>query len=319
MTNRPETPDSGLVLPSGRQHELAHGDQRAVVVEVGAGIRAYDAGDRAVLDPYPAEAICDGGHGAALIPWPNRIADGRYSFDGADHQLALNEPERSNAIHGLVRWRPWDAVERDPRRVVMATQLHPSPGYPFALALRIAYELADDGLTVSTTALNNGERPCPYGAGQHPYLSPGEGSLDDCVLEFPAATRILCDDAHQVPLGSEPVAGGEFDFRSARAIGSAQLDDGFTDLVREASGMAVTRLTGSDGRSVELWVDGNHPYLQLFTGDGLSPTRRRRGLAVEPMTCAVNAFQSGDGLLRLEPGASLTTRWGVRLCPPASP
>jgi aldose 1-epimerase len=307
MSAVPPTP------PSGRQFEIAFGEQRATIVEVGAGIREYTQGGRAILEPYPAQAICDGGHGAPLIPWPNRLAEGRYAFDGAEYQLDLSEPAAGNAIHGLMRWRPWIAAVIEPRRVVMAGQLHPSPGYPFALALQIAYELGHDGLTVSTTATNTGAGACPYGAGQHPYLSPGEGTIDDCILQLAAATRLLIDEQHGVPIGREPVAGGELDFASARAIGGDRIDAALTDLARGPSGSALARLWGTDGLCVELWADTHHPFLQVFTGDTLAPPRRRRGLAVEPMTCASNAFRSGDGLIRLEPGESLTTVWGVRL------
>jgi len=300
--------------PSGVQFELRHGEQAASIVEVGGGIREYTHGGRPVLESYPLGSMCDGAHGAPLIPWPNRLAEGRYSFEGQEHQLALNEPERSNAIHGLLRWRPWSASEQsDPGVVVVGTRLLPLAGYPFALEVEIRYELGDDGLTVLTSARNIGEQACPYGAGQHPYLSPGDGPIDVCTLELPAATRVLVDERHQVPVGREPVEGTRFDFREARRIGEDQIDDAFTDLTRDADGRATARLGCADGTTVELWVDEHHPYLQAFTGDTLAPGRRRTALAVEPMTCPANAFASGHGLLRIEPGRSVTTTWGVRL------
>jgi aldose 1-epimerase len=289
--------------PSGEQFEIASGEQSATIVEVGAGVREYTVAGRAVLDPYPLDAMCDGAHGAVLIPWPNRLADGRYRFDGVDHQLALSEPARHNAIHGLLRWRSWRAVQRENDRVVMGIRLHPTPGYPFALDVSVTYELGEDGLTVSTGAKNVGERPCPYGTGQHPYLSPGGGSIDGCTLQLPAATRVLTDSPHQLPSGSEAVAGTVFDFSCARRIENLQVDSPFTDLSRDDRGRAVT----------ERWVDESYPVLEVYTGDTLSAPRRRRGLAVEPMTCWPNAFQNGNGLQQLEPGQSLNTRWGVRL------
>ena len=301
------------VLPSGEQFELISGTQRVVIVEVGAGVREYAVAGREVLQPYGIEQMCDGAHGAPLIPWPNRLADGQYRFDGVDHQLALSEAPKHNAIHGLLRWRSWQAFEREANRIVMSTRLHPLPGYPFALDVSVAYELSEDGLEVATTAVNVGERTCPYGAGQHPYLSPGDGSIDDCFLELPARTRVLTDDERQLPSGREPVRGTSFDFSSPRRLGDTRIDSAFTDLTRDAAGQAVTRLSSPDGRHVELWVDEHHPFIELYTGDTLAPSRQRRGLAVEPMTCAPNAFQSADGLVRLDPGQSLTTRWGVRL------
>jgi aldose 1-epimerase len=173
--------------------------------------------------------------------------------------------------------------------------------------------LSDAGLTVATTATNAGPSACPYGAGQHPYISAGDGLIDDCVLEVPAATRILTDEERQLPCGREPVEGGVYDFRNPRRLADQRLDDPFTDLARDGRGDATVTLGLPDGARVELWVDERYPFVELYSGDTLAPERRRRGLAVEPMTCAPNAFQSGDGLVRLEPGASLTSRWGVRL------
>jgi aldose 1-epimerase len=301
------------VPPSGEQFEIVHGDHRATIVEVGGGIREYSVGGREVLDPYPLEAMCDGAHGAPLIPWPNRLADGRYRFDGAELQLALSEPELHNAIHGLLRWRSWRASDRDGESVTMSTRLHPLPGYPFALDVNIAYRLADDGLTVSTRAHNLGVGPCPYAAGQHPYLSPGGGRIDQCHLELAAATRIKTDGERKLPAGTEAVSGTSYDFNEARELGDQQIDAPFTDLGRDARGRASVKLTGPDGACVELWADEQHPIIELYTGDDLVAERRRRGLGAEPMTCPPNGLQSGEHVIRLEPGDSVTTHWGVRL------
>lgn len=298
--------------PSGQQFPIGHGEHRATIVEVGGGIREYSVGDRAVLQPYAVDSVCDGAHGAVLIPWPNRLADGRYRFEGVDHQVALTEPEKANAIHGFLRWRSWRAVEHHPDRVVMAITLHPLTGYPFQLDVTVEYRLDAHGLTVTTTATNSGSSTLPYGCGQHPYLSPGSGLIDDCVLQFTAATRILTDHERQLPTGTEPVAGTAFDFASPKPIGDLHIDYAFTDLAR-ADGLARVRLTGADKRCAELWVDETYPILELYTADTLSPSRRRSGLGVEPMTCPPNGLQSGDGVLRIEPGASMATRWGVTL------
>jgi aldose 1-epimerase len=301
------------VAPSGQQFEIRHGDQHAVIVEVGGGIRAYEDAGRPVLDPYPVDRMCDGAHGAPLNPWPNRLGDGRYRFDGTDYQVALTEPDKGNAIHGFLRWRSWQAREHTDSRVVMGTRLHPLKGYPFVLDVEIAYQLGDDGLTVSTTAFNGGEAACPYGAGQHPYLSPGEGRIDDCVVHLDAATRFLTDNPRQLPEGREPVEGTAYDFRQGRRIGDLKLDYSFTDLSRDGDGRAWVKLASPDGTTAAVWVDEHYPIVELFSGDTLSPDRRRRGLGSEPMTCPPNAFQTGDDVIRLEPGEAVTTTWGALL------
>lgn len=300
--------------PSGQQHLIQRGDQRATVVEVGGGIREYNVGDRPVLDPYPLHAMCDGAHGTPLIPWPNRLEDGRYSFDGSDYQLALTEPEKHNAIHGLLRWQPWQAREVRPSRVVVGTRVYPQSGFPFSLDVEIDYSLGEDGLTVATTARNIGESRCPFGAGQHPYLSPGTGPVDGCVLRLDAATHVLTDPERQLPAGTEAVGGTPFDFRGdGRRLDGLRADDALCDLSRDSLGRAWAHLDCPDGRTVSLWVDDHYPVVQVFTGDTLAPPRRRLGLGCEPMTCPPNALRSGDRLLVLAAGEAVTLRWGVRL------
>jgi aldose 1-epimerase len=302
------------ILPSGEQFQIAHGQQRATVVEVGGAIREYYVEDRPVLDPFPANAMSDGAHGAVLVPWPNRLDQGRYRFDGQEQQLPLTEPERENAIHGLLRWRNWRAVEHVDNRVVVGIRIHPQQGWPFALDVSVAYELDEGGLRVSTTATNIGPDACPFGSGQHPYLSPGAGAtLDECTLQAHMGTRILTDPDRQLPTGRQPVPGTEFDFSSPRGVGQIQLDDPFTDLARDEAGRAWVHLGCPDGRTVELWCDETYPVLQLYTGDTLTPDRQRQGLAAEPMTCPPNALASGEHVIRLEPGQTVVSHWGVRL------
>lgn len=300
-------------VPSGDQFHIRAGSQRATLVEVGGGIREYSVDGRDVLDPYPLNAMCDGAHGAPLIPWPNRLADGAYAFDGNDYQVALTEPDKHNAIHGLLRWRNWQAIEHQPDRVVMATRLHPLKGYPFILDVQVEYTVSESGLTVSTTATNRGETACPYGSGHHPYLSPGAGVIDECNLQLRAASWIDTDNARQLPTGTSATTGTVLDFNSAKRLGGQQLDVPFSDLARDVDQRAWVTLTASDGSRAELWVDQTYELIELFTGDTLAPNRKRRGLGAEPMTCPPNAFQTGTGVRRLAPGTSLTSTWGARL------
>jgi aldose 1-epimerase len=302
------------VFPSGEQFQITRGAHRATIVQVGGGIREYSVEERPVLDPYPVGAMSDGAHGAPLIPWPNRLDAGRYTFDGQEHALALTEPERGNAIHGLLRWRNWRALEHTEARVVMGIRLHPLQGWPFPLDVAVAYGLDDEGLTVQSTVTNIGPRPCPFGSGQHPYLSAGPGArVDDCRLQVRAGTRILTDPERQLPTGTEAVPGTDFDFSAGARIGQRTIDDPFTDLERDPQGRAWVRLERPDSRTVELWCDRSYEVLELYTGDTLAPDRRRQGLAAEPMTCPPNGLATGEGVILLEPGQSQVSSWGVRL------
>ena len=299
--------------PSGRQVEITYDDQRATVVEVGGGIRRYEVGGRSVFDPHPIDSMCDCAHGAPLIPWPNRLADGQYHFDGVQYQVALTEPEKHNALHGLLRWQAWQVLRTSTAGVTMGIRLHPMQGYPFLLDVEVDYSLGGDGLTVTTTATNAGVRPCPYGASQHPYLSPEVGLVDQCTLQLAAGARIVTDDERHLPTSTEAVNRTIYDFRESRLLGATTLDFAFTDLARDAHGRAWARLGGTDGRQAELWVDESYPIIELYTGDTLALERRRKGLGAEPMTCPPDAFASGDGLPRLGPAQSVSTARGARL------
>ncbi|HLZ31309.1 MAG TPA: aldose 1-epimerase family protein [Chloroflexota bacterium] len=300
---------------SGRQIEIRHGLQRAVVVEVGAGLREYDVDGRPVLDGYAIDAMCDGGRGLPLLPWPNRLADGEYTFEGQALRLPVDEVARRNAMHGLTRWLNWNVLEQAPDRVRMGLVVHPRTGYPFTLELSIEYVLAADGLSVTTTARNAGPRALPFGAGQHPYVTVGGALVDSASLHLPAHARLELDASRRLPTGTLlPVDGDddEFDFRTPRPIGSLVLDDCFTTVDRGADGRARVRLADpGTGRRVELWMDASYRYVQVFTGDTLPAARRRRGLAIEPMTCPPNAFRTGTDVIVLQSGATCSLAWGL--------
>jgi aldose 1-epimerase len=297
--------------PSGEQFELTHADWQLTVVEVGGGMRLLRYRDWPILDGYPLERMCNGGRGQVLIPWPNRIDGGRYTFDGQKQQLALTEPLAGNAIHGLVRWRHWRATEREPARVVLEHALDPQPGYPFALALRLEYDLSQDGLRIATSLTNVGATRCPFGIGFHPYFSCGDPRVDLTSLRVPAGEWLETNE-RGIPTGRQPLEGSAFDFRRSQPIGARELDRAFPRLERDAEGRAWVELASRDQRRrIRVWLDEHYRYVQVFTGDTLPEPQRRLGVAVEPMTCPANAFASGEGLLVLEPGETRQCAWGL--------
>ena len=298
------------VLPSGRQYEIAAGGARATVVEVGGGLRSYTVDGRELLDGYAADEMASSARGQPLIPWPNRVRDGRYRWGGAEHELPLNEPAKGNAIHGFSRYHSWTCVTHTSTRVELGWTLYPRPGYPFTLAVTISYRITPERLSVVTTAHNAGTNALPYASGQHPYLSVSGGLIDDATLEAPGAVYLPTDE-RGIPTGREPVDGTAYDFRQPRALEDTVIDHAFTDLARDSAGMAWVRLRAADGTGVAVGVDASYPYLQLFTGDTLAVDRRRRGLGVEPMTAPPNAFQTGTGVTRIEPNGSVTATWVI--------
>jgi aldose 1-epimerase len=305
----PDSGGGGRTLPMGRQLELRRGGVRAVVTEVGATLRALEVGGLGVLLGFPADGIPDASSGQLLIPFPNRIDRGRYAFHGRSLELPLDEPERTNAIHGLVRWLNWAPLSRTPSRLVMGLVLHARVGYPFVLSLRVAYTLTPSGLRVRQSVRNLGSEPVPYGAGFHPYVTVGAPTIDQCHLELPARTYFLVN-ARLIPTGRASVAATPLDFREPRTIGGTVMDTGFTDLERDADGLARVELTAPGGRPrVTVLLDGAYQFLQVFTSDGLPEERRRRAIAIEPYTCAPNAFNNGLGLRVLAPAQCFSSVW----------
>jgi aldose 1-epimerase len=300
------------IPPSGQQYVLTFGDQRAVVTEVGAGLRAYTVGDRDVVDGFPENDMATIGRGQVLLPWPNRIEDGQYEFAGRMHQTPISEPARHNALHGLARWVNWTAIEQAQDRVLMSLVLHPQDGYPFTLRFDVDYRVSTAGLTIRTTATNLGEQAAPYGAGHHPYVTVGT-LIDQALLKMPALMRLELND-RLIPTGRVlPNTGTAYDFLELRPIGSLKMDTAFVNLVADSDGLIRVHLQapGGDPR-VTLWMEPVYPFLMVYTPDAIPDrSRRRRSIAIEPMSCAPNAFRSGDGLIVLQPGESWRGSWGI--------
>ncbi len=297
---------------TGTQWEIAHGRQRVVITEVGATLRSYTLDQRPVVAGFAADEWSHGGRGQVLAPWPNRLGDGRYTFEETTAQAALDEPERNNAIHGLVRWLPWELEVKAQNMVAVRCHVFPTPGYPFNLLVRIEYRLGRDGLTVSTVASNVGRSTLPFGLGFHPYLQPARDPIDTALLVLPAHERLVLDQ-RGLPTGEvRAVAGTEYDFTQQRPIGPTQLDTAYTGIERAADRLAWVELADPGEQSAtRLWMDEGFGYLMCYTGDTLDPEHRRRAVAVEPMTCPPDAFRSGHGLIVLHPGEQWEGAWGV--------
>ncbi len=305
-----------MVAPSGEQHEIAGGGYRAVVTEAGAGLRLLEYDGQPLVAGFEEHERAAGGRGQLLLPWPNRIAGGGYTFDGHAHQLPLNEPELGNATHGLTRWASWGLEERTEQSVSLLHRIAAQPGYPGVVDLHVLYDVSADGLTVTVTATNVGEVPVPYAQGAHPYLCVGDGPVDGWELTLPAAARLTVD-GHKIPDGRVDVADTDLDFRVARPIRDRVLDTAFTDLERDADGTAEVQVRdGRSGRGVVLWMDARHRWVQVFTGDTLPEPQRRRSLAVEPMTAPPNAYNTGEDLVVLAAsgadGDEHSSSWGIR-------
>ncbi len=292
---------------------LAAGDYTARIDAVGASLVGLDHRGRPLLyDVTEAGGVPTPAYrGMMLVPWPNRIRDGRYTFAGRLHQLAVNEVERATALHGLTLWNTWVIESHENAQVGLSCTVAPRPGYPFELRVHVRFALdAKDGLGIELTTTNTGKAAAPYGASFHPYFRAGTGDLDTWTLRLPTRAVITVDE-RLLPTGRVPVAGSRFDFTEAASLAGQSLDHAFADVSSDSTGHAAAELRAADGSGVRIGWDGGCGWVQVYTLDQPGQAMHRGAVAIEPMTCAPDAFNTGDGLITLEPGTSHVTRWQV--------
>ena len=296
----------------GRELVLEAADYEAVVTEVGGGLRQLRYAGHDLVRSYPVDAVRPRYSGTVLAPWPNRIGDGAYDFGGEHHQLPLTEPERGNALHGLVLWDRFEVVASSTGSATLRDRLVPRVGYPFQVEVEVTYELGEGGLVTTVRGRNTGTRPAPWGTAAHPYLRAGTDMVDGCELVVPAAEVLEVTPDRLLPVGVAPAADQGLDFRVARRIGDTFVDHAFTGLEPDADGLVRVRLTSGVATTVCSWDPTVLPWVQVHTADtpdDVAAGTHRTGLAVEPMTCAPDAFRTGQDLVVLPPGGEHRASW----------
>ena len=295
--------------PTGTQHYLTRGSVTAHIAQVGAALRGLTVGGVDIVPPYPLGTDTPFGSGCVLVPWPNRIRDGVWSFFGdPSYQLAITEPKLHNAIHGLLRYAPYEVTGSTEDEVVLAAAVYPQAGYPFSLDTSVTYRLTDDGIEVTHTLTNVGAQTAPVAVGVHPFFTIGDVDPAELVLTVPASTHFPVDE-RLLPSPEEPVEGTSRDLRSGRRLGDLQLDDAFGGIDRDPDGLARYTVAAPDGRRVVVWAGPELDYVQVFTT--VKYPGQAKTLAIEPMTAPADAFNSGTGLKLLSPGETWSVRWGV--------
>jgi len=305
------TPDTEITL--------TRGDWRLVVSPYGASLRGLSraragGAHEEVVAGYSGAQNKVGGQGDVLIPFPGRVAGGKYTFIGQTYQMDLNDKETPSAIHGFLRSVVWETEQPAPDEVTFTTNLHAGDhaGYPFSLGVRVTYHVTDKGMAVAFVIENTGDTPAPVAAGFHPYFTVGAGLIDAATLQVPFGATLEYKDL--LPTGNVlPVDGTDLDFRVPHPIGGTVFNTCYLQPARDPDGHVRIRLSdAATGRALAVWLDAACEYVVLYSGDPLPEDHRRRALAIEPMTCGSDAFNHPQwGLASLVPGETLSGSWGV--------
>jgi aldose 1-epimerase len=302
-------------LPTGEQFDLRRDGPRGVVTatvtELAASLRALRVHGVPLVQEYPDELPPPGGAGIVLVPWPNRVAGGRWMLDGEEQLLDATEPATGNASHGLLRNTGYAVRERSDNAVTLAATVFPQHGYAFHLGTSVRYALHDDGLEVTHTVVNHSPAAAPVAIGAHPYLRVGDVPVEELVVTVSGETYLEVDE-RQIPTGTRPAAGTGYDLRHGARIGDLRLDTAYTDL-QSIDGAYRHRVHTPDGASTELWADLAFGYVHVYTRPGFpGPDGPVTALAIEPMTAPANALNTGAGLRWLATGESWSVSWGLR-------
>ena len=303
--------------PMGEHYELratlGGRRQRAVVTEIAASLRALEIDGIALLQDYPAASAPPSCAGWVLVPWPNRVADGKWTYDGVPQQLDITEPANGNALHGLLSGASYSVAGRTADSITLAADVDSAPGYPFELATTVRYQLTEDGLLVTHSLTNTGSRSAPAAVGAHPFLKLGAVPTEDLTLFINADTHIEVDERLNPTGATTAVSGTRHDFRAGQRVGAVSLDDAWSDVRREPDGSSLHYLEAPDGSQVQLFMDASFGYVQSFTTRIFpSDDGPVTAVAVEPMTAPANAYNSGEGLRWLAPGETWHLSWGIR-------
>lgn len=258
-----------------------------------------------------------GGQGDGLIPFPGRISDGRYTFDGQSLQLECNDKEGPNAIHGFVRSLPWHVREAHPNKVAFEIRLdadtYAERGYAFSLAVGVMYELGASGLTCTFTVKSVGQQAAPGGVGFHPYFTVGTTLIDEAEAQIPGSGYLEFNERLVLTGAILNVAGTPWDYRRFREIGHQRFNHCYVQLERNAQGIATASLRHpAGGRVIDVTMDSAFSAVVVYTGDTIGDAPRT-AVAIEPMTCASDAFNHPDwGLKRLVPGETFSGTYRIQ-------
>ncbi|QDZ42353.1 aldose 1-epimerase family protein [Corynebacterium sp. sy039] len=285
------------MTPSGNAYtviKLGYQDYEAEISTYGGGIKALTYKGKNLVEPYPDSMTPPMASGVVLAPWPNRIEDGRYQFQGKSYQLPITEPERANAIHGLVLDRIWQVIQAHPHSVELGISCGPELGFPWQIDIRARYVLDGHGLHADFIA-RTPYRAAPYAFGLHTYLCAQDIDPAQCVLQVSVDKQLALSDQRKLPQGIVKATRRAADLAAGIALRGQFFDDCF---YWSGSGGVRAQLE-HNGCGVEMLCSPNLRWQQIFTPHDFPTSPTGRAVAIEPMSAPPNAFVTGTDLVVL--------------------
>ena len=203
-----------------------------------------------------------------MAPWPNRIANGRFTFEGRTYQLPVNR--QGHAIHGVGFGREWNCERVDDHTYELDLWLDDIHEW---LGISHWITIMDDGVDHEIEIMGSAN-PYPAGCGWHPWFRRDVRPGSDVRVLVDADERYgLSDD--RIPTGNVLLVDGDYDLRAYPPLGERRLDDCYRrvrDPMRVSWGDVEVTMTSSD----------NVTHAVVHTPE--------HAVCVEPQTCAIDAF-----------------------------
>lgn len=288
--------------------QLQFGDYLAVIRKHGGGLNSLRFKGRDLVEPFELGSP-NRYRGDVLAPWPNRIRDGKYLVDNKTYTVPINEIIRQTSLHGLVNNLDWNVKDESDKHVELEVELSESIAYPSSLLFTVRYELSDNGLGIEIRATNSGTSRAPYGVSIHPYLiADVSEKVDQWTLTMNSSEVLAVDEIRLLPTRLCDASELDFDFQTGSIIGNRFIDHAFK--VDKAKPRSIS-LVSQGGLGVKMAFGESSNWIQIHTADREGGSDARRCLAVEPMSCPPDAFNSNIDLVWLNPEESTKSDWRI--------
>lgn len=289
---------------------LSRGEYRCGIHAQGASLVSLAFQGKEFIPEPPENGPFQAYHGSIIAPWPNRVRDGMYSFQGAQFELETNEESTGNALHGYSAGLDWDCLDSTTDSVTLGTTVGGTSGYPWQIQVKATYQLDNQGLNLRISASNLSSKDAPFGLAFHPYfLIPGAIS-SNLKLRTSAKTVVIPDEDRLLPLVEKRVERTPFDFREGRSADLAFLDHAFSEFEWDKNGYTSADVYLESSYRLRISWDSTLSWLQLHRP--LDPNKQP-SLVVEPMTCPPDALNSGRDLVLLAPGDEIASHLNIRV------